>query len=169
MIDGEKLVTHFDKINLRGQRTPFSVREREWWSSIKKRYLKIERERAREYISSIHYVPSGRTSRPFIVKLSFIKPTSKPAYFMVNWHGPGSQGLFSFKEINKHLPTASTRFHIWRECNRRGHGENPTPSARLANLIDKNIRNRFSSTGNQGDYVYTYDDGLTLWFATLTS
>lgn len=61
----------------------------------------------------------------------------------------------------------SALYHLWRERNGRRHGEAPTPPARLTSLIDKNIRNRFSSirsNRNQADHVY--HSGLTLWFAT---
>lgn len=55
-------------------------------------------------------------------------------------------------------------YHIWRERNGRRHGEHPLSTSQLGKLIDKNIRNRFSSIRSTGDF--THDDGLTLWFAT---
>lgn len=56
----------------------------------------------------------------------------------------------------------TTLYHLWRERNNRRHGETHLPPTRLAILIDKAIRNRFSSIRNKGDHVY--DDGLRMWF-----
>ncbi|KAG7533510.1 Reverse transcriptase zinc-binding domain [Arabidopsis thaliana x Arabidopsis arenosa] len=56
----------------------------------------------------------------------------------------------------------ATLYHVWRERNNRRHGETHVPPARLVLLIDKTIRNRFSSIRNKGDHAY--DDGLSQWF-----
>ncbi|KAG7572850.1 Reverse transcriptase zinc-binding domain [Arabidopsis suecica] len=53
---------------------------------------------------------------------------------------------------------------IWRERNKRRHGESPNSASRLTNWIDKQIRNRFSAIRLIGDR--RYDKGLQAWFDT---
>lgn len=55
---------------------------------------------------------------------------------------------------------------LWRERNGRHHGETPTPSTNLTKLIDKNVRNRFSSI--QRSRTNAYVGGLQYWFCTRT-
>lgn len=70
---------------------------------------------------------------------------------------------WTFQFIYRYVFQASL-YDIWGEQNKRRHGEALTHSTSLAKVIDKQVRNRFSSIWNQGHY--TYDDGLTLWFST---
>lgn len=53
---------------------------------------------------------------------------------------------------------------IWRERNRRRHGEKELPHILLAKIIDKNVRNRLSTIKRQGDY--RMESGLRVWFET---
>lgn len=53
---------------------------------------------------------------------------------------------------------------IWRERNRRKHGEDPVPSMLLIKRIDKEMRNRFTVIRQRGDK--DYEGGMALWFST---
>ncbi|KAL0751524.1 hypothetical protein Bca101_033527 [Brassica carinata] len=53
---------------------------------------------------------------------------------------------------------------IWRERNRRRHGEDPAPSMLLIKRIDKEMRNRFTIIRQKGDMEY--EGGMALWFST---
>lgn len=57
----------------------------------------------------------------------------------------------------------TTLYWVWRERNGRRHGGAPTPPSRMIQLIDKQIRNRFTSIQRLGDR--SYDNGLQTWFA----
>ena len=57
----------------------------------------------------------------------------------------------------------STVHTIWRERNRRRHGEASTPIVLLVKRIDKNMRNRFSILQKKGDK--TLEEGMRYWFA----
>lgn len=74
-------------------------------------------------------------------------------------HSQGRVKLFLFRY------TFQTAAHsIWRERNRRRHGEKHLPSSILIKTVDKTIRNRLSTIRRQGDSKY--DEGLTIWFGT---
>ncbi|XP_022547724.2 uncharacterized protein LOC111200709 [Brassica napus] len=53
---------------------------------------------------------------------------------------------------------------IWREKNRRRHGETASPHALLTKLIDKTMRNKFSIIQKKGDK--RLEGGLQFWFST---
>lgn len=53
---------------------------------------------------------------------------------------------------------------IWRERNRRRHGEASSPVMLLIKQIDKNMRNKFSIIRKKGDE--DFDQGLSYWFST---
>lgn len=55
-------------------------------------------------------------------------------------------------------------YHLQSERNGRRHGNPPTTSASLIRIIDKSIRNRFSSIRSLGDT--RYEAGLQEWFAS---
>ncbi|XP_024006528.1 uncharacterized protein LOC112083036 [Eutrema salsugineum] len=59
-----------------------------------------------------------------------------------------------------------TIYAIWRERNARRHGSPPTEWLRMVKLIDKGVRNRFSSIRLLGDTKY--EGGLQRWFATIS-
>lgn len=53
---------------------------------------------------------------------------------------------------------------IWIERNRRRHGEKPSPVNLLINMLDKNMRNKFSIIRRKGDKIF--EEGMTVWFET---
>lgn len=53
---------------------------------------------------------------------------------------------------------------VWRERNRRRHGESPSPGSLLVKLIDKNMRNKLSIIRKRGDKEY--EGGMVYWFST---
>lgn len=53
---------------------------------------------------------------------------------------------------------------IWMERNGRRHGEKPLTTDTLIRIMDKNIRNRFTSIQRMGDI--RMEDGLRFWFST---
>ena len=53
---------------------------------------------------------------------------------------------------------------IWREKNRRRHGEKELPNTLLIKTIDKNVRNRLSTIKRQGDHKM--NAGLSVWFGS---
>ena len=53
---------------------------------------------------------------------------------------------------------------IWRERNRKRHGEDPAPSMLLIKRINKEMRNRFTIIRQKGDKEY--EGGMALWFST---
>uniref|UniRef100_A0A0D3AUN0 Uncharacterized protein n=1 Tax=Brassica oleracea var. oleracea TaxID=109376 RepID=A0A0D3AUN0_BRAOL len=53
---------------------------------------------------------------------------------------------------------------IWWERNRRKHGEKELPYTLLLKTIDKNVRNRLSTSKRQGDRKM--DAGLGVWFGS---
>ena len=55
-------------------------------------------------------------------------------------------------------------YMIWRERNRRRHGEAATPSILLAKLLDKNMRNKLTIIQRRGDIKM--GEGMQYWFAT---
>ena len=55
-------------------------------------------------------------------------------------------------------------YTIWRERNARRHGGKPFSANRLIHLLDKNIRNKFTTIQRMGDDKY--EEGLRFWFAT---
>lgn len=58
----------------------------------------------------------------------------------------------------------STIHGLWLERNRRRHGESPLPPSRMINLVDRSMRNRFSSILRAGDD--RMKSGLQYWFST---
>lgn len=56
---------------------------------------------------------------------------------------------------------------LWRERNGRRHGDSAVPASKLTKIIDKNVRNRFSTIKQRGNSIY--DEGLQFWFHTRTS
>lgn len=53
---------------------------------------------------------------------------------------------------------------LWMERNGRRHGEKPLPTTTLIKIMERNIRNRFSSIKTMG---YTkLEEGLRYWFST---
>ena len=44
-----------------------------------------------------------------------------------------------------------TVYNIWREMNRRRHGETDLPYEHLTKMIEKNMRNRLSTIQRKGD------------------
>ena len=61
----------------------------------------------------------------------------------------------------------STVHTVWREKNRRRHGEALCPATLLIRRIDKNMRNKFTVIQRGGDK--SYDGGMATWFATRLS
>ena len=55
-------------------------------------------------------------------------------------------------------------YTIWRERNSRRHGDKPSSLQRIVHLLEKNIRNRFTTIQRMGDNKY--EEGLRFWFAT---
>ena len=55
-------------------------------------------------------------------------------------------------------------YTIWRERNSRRHGDKPSSMQRIVHLLDKNIRNRFTTIQRMGNNKY--EEGLRFWFAT---
>ncbi|XP_018462918.1 uncharacterized protein LOC108834047 [Raphanus sativus] len=58
----------------------------------------------------------------------------------------------------------STVYAIWRERNRRKHGETPRPTALLTKQLDKNIRNRITIQQRKGDKELA--GAMAVWFGT---
>lgn len=58
----------------------------------------------------------------------------------------------------------ATTHSIWRERNRRRHGEKELPYILLTKIIDKNVRNRLSTIKRIGDHKL--ESGLRVWFDT---
>lgn len=56
----------------------------------------------------------------------------------------------------------STIHMIWRERNRRRHGEVSAPATLLVKRLDKNMRNIFTVIRRRGDKEY--EGGMTIWF-----
>lgn len=61
----------------------------------------------------------------------------------------------------------NTIYSIWRERNRRRHGETPLPATTLTGMIDKGIRNRLYTMA--GADSLTFEGGLRYWFSTHSS
>lgn len=53
---------------------------------------------------------------------------------------------------------------IWRERNRRRHGESPSPVNILASLIDKGMRNKLTIIQRRKDK--DLEGGMIYWFST---
>lgn len=58
----------------------------------------------------------------------------------------------------------ATVYMIWRERNRRRHGEAEAPAALLIKLLDKNMRNKLTLIQRGGDKKM--GEGMQYWFAT---
>lgn len=56
---------------------------------------------------------------------------------------------------------------LWRERNSRRHSETAIPAMKLAKIIDKNVRNKFSTIPRSGNSRLV--DGLQFWFHTRSS
>lgn len=67
--------------------------------------------------------------------------------------------LFLTKDIFQ-----STVHTVWRERNRRRHGEAPCLAALLIKRIYKNMRNKFTIFQRKGDKVL--EGGMAVWFST---
>lgn len=57
-----------------------------------------------------------------------------------------------------------TLYMLWRERNKRRHGDQPIPMLGLAKLIDKTIRNKLSLIQAKG--ARGFDGILQVWFST---
>lgn len=57
-----------------------------------------------------------------------------------------------------------TVYSIWRERNRRRHGEPAMPFELLTKVIEKNMRNRLTTIKSKGDS--DFEGGLMYWFST---
>ena len=55
-------------------------------------------------------------------------------------------------------------YMIWRERNRRRHGEDASPNDLLIKLIDKNMRNKLTLVQRKGDRKIGI--GMAYWFET---
>lgn len=86
--------------------------------------------------------------------------------FTVSWEGimkimrdtsMGKMKLF----IIKYVFQASV-YMVWRERNRRRHGEDASPIALLIKLIDKNMRNKLTLVQRKRDRKIV--KGMTYWF-----
>lgn len=55
---------------------------------------------------------------------------------------------------------------IWRERNRRRHGEGPSPATLLSQMLDKMMRNKFTILREKG--VKDMEGGMRYWFSTRT-
>lgn len=53
---------------------------------------------------------------------------------------------------------------IWRERNKRRHGEGSVPAVLLIQRLEKNMRNQFTVIRRRGGKEY--EDGMTTWFDT---
>ena len=53
---------------------------------------------------------------------------------------------------------------IWRERNRRRHGEDAVPAEVMIRRLDKNVRNQFTVVQRRGDKDYR--EGMSFWFGT---
>ena len=53
---------------------------------------------------------------------------------------------------------------IWRERNRRRHGEDSVPAVLLIQRLGKNMRNQFTVIRRRGGKEY--EDGMATWFDT---
>lgn len=58
----------------------------------------------------------------------------------------------------------ATIHRLWLERNRRRHGEKPIPPSRMIRMVDRGMRNRFSSILKAGDR--RMEGGLQFWFST---
>lgn len=58
----------------------------------------------------------------------------------------------------------STIHAIWKEKNRRRHGETQFPETLLIRSLDKNMRNRFTTIQRGADKEY--EGGMATWFST---
>lgn len=58
----------------------------------------------------------------------------------------------------------STVHTIWRERNRRRHGENAVPAEIVIRRLDKNVRNQFTVIQRRGDKEFK--EGKKFWFET---
>lgn len=56
----------------------------------------------------------------------------------------------------------STIHMIWRERNRRRHGESSVPATILIKKLDKNMRNKFIVIQKKGEKEY--EGGMAIWF-----
>lgn len=56
---------------------------------------------------------------------------------------------------------------VWRERNGRKHGEVPTSTTLLGNLIEKQIRNKLSVIGR--DKNTKFEGAMVIWFASRPS
>lgn len=92
-------------------------------------------------------------------------------HFTVNW-----QELLQFMVSSGHnkLQIYATRYAfqgavhgIWRERNRRRHGETACPPALLIKMIDRTVRNKLSIMKKKRDMMW--EEGLRFWFATRQS
>lgn len=57
-----------------------------------------------------------------------------------------------------------TVYSIWRERNRRRHGETALPYDLLAGMIEKNMRNSLTTIQRKGDSEL--EGGMRYWFST---
>lgn len=56
-------------------------------------------------------------------------------------------------------------YTVWRERNARRHGEKPSPESRLIHLLDRNMRDRYT-TIQRMERSSKYEEGLRFWIAT---
>ncbi|CAN6993030.1 unnamed protein product [Brassica rapa subsp. trilocularis] len=70
--------------------------------------------------------------------------------------------MMAKESVKKRL--GSEQVHaVWRERNRRRHGEPPSPAALLIKRLDKNLRNKFTVIRQKGDQEY--EKGMETWFS----
>ncbi|KAG2264144.1 hypothetical protein Bca52824_071223 [Brassica carinata] len=65
---------------------------------------------------------------------------------------------------NPNIDPLSAGHAIWRERNRRKHGDKELPYMLVLKNIDKIVRNRFSTIRRQGDQKM--DKGMSIWFGS---
>lgn len=57
----------------------------------------------------------------------------------------------------------TTLYHLWREMNRRRHGEDPTEAASICKRVEKNVRNMIVTIQRVRDG--DYEEALLRWFS----
>lgn len=87
--------------------------------------------------------------------------------YTVSWSG--IRRIITDENQDKLLPfrtryvLQATVHNIWRERNRRRHGETASPPVLLAKLINKTVRNKFSMIQKKDK---KHEGGLQFWFGT---
>lgn len=89
--------------------------------------------------------------------------------YSVNWENlirlvTGRQSWDKTKIFTVRYAIQLVIYSIWRERNRRRHGELAVPASVLSQRLDKAMRNQFYVIRRRGDV--SYEDGMTKWFET---